>query len=52
MSLNIRQRLAFDLFKHKDITIEQAYKLADEFLSFNSNQEQKIVSSIAEKKSL
>ena len=50
MSLNIRQRLAFDLFKHKDITIEQAYKLADEFLSFNSNQEQKIVSSIAEKK--
>lgn len=35
MSLTIRQQLAFDLFKHKDITIEQAYNLADEFMQFD-----------------
>ena len=50
MSLTTRQHLAFELFKCKDITIEQAYKLADEFLAFNHNQEKKATSSVAEKK--
>ena len=50
MSLTTRQHLAFELFKHKDITIEQAYNLADEFLAFNHNHEKKVISSISAKK--
>lgn len=50
MSLTTRQHLAFELFKCKDITIEKAYKLADEFLAFNHNQEEKATSPVPEKK--